>query len=164
MAEHLTIEGGILVGHDGSKHAEAALRCGAGLAKRFHRPLHVIRTWTMSSAPRPDTWEPGYVPPLSDYEAAVRKALTKDVEAAGLTPGEDVQLHVIHGAPAKRLVESSRGADLLVVSRRGRGGFAGLGLGSVTDQVIRHAACPVVVVPATGVKDDLVEADAGVRK
>ena len=162
MAEELRIDGGILVGHDGSAHAEAALRCGISLAKRFGVTLHVVRTWAMSSAPRPESWEPGYVPPLCDYEAAVLQALQRDVESAGLTPGEDVVLHVVHGAAARRLVEASVGADLLVVARRGRGGFAGLGLGSVTDQVIRHGHCPVVVVPAHGVKDDLVEADRGV--
>jgi nucleotide-binding universal stress UspA family protein len=162
VAETLVVDGGILVGHDGSAHAAAALKCGVDLARRFGQPLHVVRTWVMSSAPRPESWEPGYVPPMRDYEEAVRKALTRDVEAGGLTPGEDVVVHVVHGAPARRLVEASAGADLLVVSRRGRGGFAGLGLGSVTDQVIRHANCPVVVVPARGAKDDLVEADRGV--
>jgi nucleotide-binding universal stress UspA family protein len=164
VAEHLKVDDGILVGHDGSAHSGAALRCGISLAERFGRRLHVVRTWAMSSAPRPESWEPGYVPPLADYEQAVLKSLTRDVEAAGLTPGKDVELHVVHGAPARRLVEASDGADLLVVARRGRGGFAGLGLGSVTDQVIRHAACPVVVVPARGVKDDLVEADRGVAE
>ena len=164
MAEQLEIDGGILVGHDGSGHAAAALRAGIELAHRFNKPLHVVRTWAMSSAPRPDTWEPGYVPPLCDYEAAVRKALTRDVEAAGLTPGEDVMVHVVHGAPARRLVEASTGADLLVVSRRGRGGFAGLGLGSVTEQCIRYASCPVVVVPARGAKDELAEPDRGVAE
>lgn len=163
VAEHLTIDGGILVGHDGSAHSEAALRCGISLAKRYERTLHVVRTWAMSSAPRPETWEPGYVPPLADYEAAVLKALTEDVVAAGLRPGVDVEVHVVHGAAARRLVEASESADMIVVSRRGRGGFAGLGLGSVTDQVIRHASCPVFVVPARGVQDDLIEADAGVR-
>lgn len=164
MAEQLEIDGGILVGHDGSGHAAAALRAGIELAHRFNKPLHVVRTWAMSSAPRPDTWEPGYVPPLCDYEDAVRKALTRDVEAAGLTPGEDVMVHVVHGAPARRLVEASTGADLLVVSRRGRGGFAGLGLGSVTEQCIRYASCPVVVVPARGAKDELAEPDRGVAE
>jgi nucleotide-binding universal stress UspA family protein len=162
VVEQVTIDDGILVGHDGSEHAAAALRCATDLSKRFGRPLHVMRTWSMSSAPRPDTWSPGFVPPLCDYEAAVMKALVEDVKAAGLTPGDDVTLHVVHGAPARRLVEASDGADLLVVARRGRGGFAGLGLGSVTDQCIRHAACPVVVVPARGAKDELVEADRGV--
>jgi nucleotide-binding universal stress UspA family protein len=164
VAEQMEIDGGILVGHDGSGHAAAALRAGIELAHRFNKPLHVVRTWAMSSAPRPDTWEPGYVPPLCDYEEAVRKALTRDVEAAGLTPGEDVMVHVVHGAPARRLVEASTGADLLVVSRRGRGGFAGLGLGSVTEQCIRYASCPVVVVPARGAKDELAEPDRGVAE
>jgi len=162
VVEELTIDGGILVGHDGSEHAAVALRCAADLAKRFGCPLHVVRTWAMSNAPRPDTWSPGFVPPLCDYEAAVMKAIIEDVKAAGLTPGDDVAVHVVHGALVRRLVEASKGADLLVIARRGRGGFAGLGLGSVTDQCIRQAACPVAVAPAREASDELIEADRGV--
>jgi nucleotide-binding universal stress UspA family protein len=55
--------------------------------------------------------------------------------------------HVACGAAASVLLEEGKNADLLVVGSRGRGGFAGLLLGSVSQQVSHHAPCPVVIVP-----------------
>jgi nucleotide-binding universal stress UspA family protein len=53
----------------------------------------------------------------------------------------------VNGFPAQELIEASRDANLLVVGSSGGGGFARLMMGSVSDQVMRRAYCPVVVVP-----------------
>ena len=51
------------------------------------------------------------------------------------------------GPAAKVLVEAAEGAEILVVGKRGHGGFLGLLIGSITNQVANHATCPVVIVP-----------------
>jgi nucleotide-binding universal stress UspA family protein len=148
VCESLTLDGGILVGHDGSECAQAALVWAARLAGRADLELHVVRAWGMTSAPRPATWEPGYVPPLTDFEEAVHAELRVCVGAAGLDPVVRVRTHALHRPPARGLIEAAKGADLLVVGARGRGGFSGLLLGSVSDQCVHHAPCPVTVVRA----------------
>jgi nucleotide-binding universal stress UspA family protein len=140
------VPGGVLVGQDGSACAQEALVWAARLAYRAGCDLHVLRVWTLVSAPRPATWEPGYVPPLYEWADAVHAALSADVAAARLPAGLSVTCHVAHGAPAPRLIASAAHADLLVVGSRGHGGFAGHLLGSVSDQCVRHAPCPVTVV------------------
>ena len=146
VAESVRIEGGILVGHDGSECAQHALRWAGELARRSGLDLHVLRAWSMTSAPRPASWSPGYVPPMDDWAGAVYEELNKHVTAARLDPSVRVTCHVVHRSPAKGLIETAAGADLLVVGARGRGGFGGLLLGSVSDQVVHHAPCPVTVI------------------
>lgn len=60
--------------------------------------------------------------------------------------GPDIELLAVPDGPAKALIDLSRDADLLVVGSRGRGGFKGLLLGSVSQQCLQHSHCPVVVV------------------
>jgi nucleotide-binding universal stress UspA family protein len=146
VREVVQIEGGIVVGHDGSKCAQEALRWAGRLARRADVELHVVRAWSMTTAPQPATWEPGYVPPMVDWEKAVRDELTAHVGAAGLDPACRVTTHVVHRAPVAGMLAAAEGASLLVVGARGRGGFKGLLLGSVSDQLVHHAACPVTVV------------------
>jgi nucleotide-binding universal stress UspA family protein len=150
VASTLDATGGVLVGHDGSSSSASAVRWAASLAARLGCPLHVVRTWALSSAPRPSTWSPGFVPPLTDFEEAVLASLRDDVAGIGLPEGVEVSCHVLHGTAGKRLVEASAGAELLVVGSRGIGGFRGLVTGSTASQVIGHAHCPVVVVPVDG--------------
>ncbi len=72
--------------------------------------------------------------------------LIGEVGAAGV----EVQPTVVQERhPADALVQLSSDADLLVVGSRGRGGFTGLLLGSVTHALVLHATCPLVVVPST---------------
>jgi nucleotide-binding universal stress UspA family protein len=146
VRETVTVDGGILVGHDGSECAQDAVRWAGRLAARADLDLHVLRAWSMTTAPRPATWEPGYVPPLADWEKAVLDELTAHVRAVGLDPAVRLTCHAVHRSPARGLIEAAAGADLVVVGARGRGGFKGLLLGSVSDQVVHHAPCPVTVV------------------
>ena len=75
-------------------------------------------------------------------DEVIATATTKDL----LTP---INAITVHGSAAWALLETAKGADLIVVGSRGRGGFKDLLLGSVSQQVVQHAPCPVVVVPPT---------------
>ncbi len=138
----------VIVGHDGSGTADLALAWALDYAVRFDAAVRVIRGWSMSTAPRPASMGGGFVPPIEDFEAAVVADLERHGSRVVEQRGADVEVSYegFRGAAANGLVEASRDADLLVVGARGLGGFKGLALGSVSDQCVRHAACPVVVV------------------
>jgi len=161
VATELNVSGGLLVGHDGSRAATEAVQYAARLARRLGCPLHVLRTWTISTAPRPASAEPGYVPPLDHFEAATLERLRADVEAMSLPEDTEVESHVLHGSAGRRLLEASAGVDMVVVGSRGAGGFRGLLFGSTADQVVRNSRRPVVVVPVDAI-DEVSELDDGV--
>jgi nucleotide-binding universal stress UspA family protein len=160
VCEAVRVEGGIVVGHDGSKCAQEALVWAGRLAARADIDLHVVRAWAMTTAPRPSGWTPGYVPPLPEWEQAVREELAAHVEAAALDQSVRVTCHVVHKSPSQGLMTAAEGANLLVLGARGRGGFRGLLLGSVSDQLVNHAPCPVTVV-RTGATGREIGAAAG---
>ena len=96
--------------------------------------------------PFPDMWIPSD-PPGTDPLALTRSALGRVVEEVlGEHPAVAVQALAVSGPPARVLVEAAEEADLLVIGSRGRGGFAGVMLGSVSLHCVSHAPCPVVVV------------------
>lgn len=136
----------IVVGYDGSEFAAEALRKGLWLASKLGAPVRIVRAWTISNAPRPRTWEPGFVPPVDDFAEAVLEQLRAQTAAAVAEfPGVEVRYEAPHGAAGRELIRASEGARVVVVGTRGLGGFSGLLLGSVSDQVVEHAHCDVLV-------------------
>ncbi|MDR1768532.1 MAG: universal stress protein, partial [Propionibacteriaceae bacterium] len=134
------MEAPITIGFDGSEFAQAALRKGLRLAKLLDAPVQVMRAWTISNAPRPKTWQPGFVPPVEDFAAAVAEQVHSQIdEVLAEFPTVEVEVVCPHGAAGRELLRASETSRLVVVGTRGLGGFAGLMLGSVSDQVVEHA-------------------------
>ncbi|TFC43150.1 universal stress protein [Cryobacterium sp. TMT1-21] len=140
----------IVVGHDGSDYATHALSAALEIAGQLHAPVVVVRAWSIDTASRPANWEFGYVSSLEEYAEAVRDELARDVRAeVAKHPDVEVDYRAVYASPVKCLTEIAKGARMLVVGPRGRGGLAGMLLGSVSEQCVRHAKCPVLVVRPT---------------
>lgn len=141
---------GIVVGIDGSHNASHALEWAMAEAAIRNAPLTVI---TVNSVPASYwTGAPVTLPGDHDRVAEIRKTAEAAVEeiASKLGAGrpESVTVTALSGFPVRTLIDASKDSDLLVVGTRGGGGFAPLRLGSVSNQVVHHANCPVVVVPS----------------
>jgi nucleotide-binding universal stress UspA family protein len=87
-----------------------------------------------------------YETPLVDAEEA---GILAEALAGwqGKFPYVAVRRQVAHGRIRKTIIDATRDAQLVVLGARGHGGFAGLLLGSVSQTVLRHAACPTAIVP-----------------
>jgi nucleotide-binding universal stress UspA family protein len=141
----------IVVGVDGSEGAKAALRFALDEAKLRQATLRAVHTWQFGYTG--GFGLEGYAPvagaDFSDMRRAAEVALDATLHAAVLDDDDVViERRIVEGGAATVLVDESRNADLLVVGSRGHGGFAGLLLGSVSQQCAQHAACPVVIVRA----------------
>lgn len=136
----------IVVGVDGSEGAVAALRFAIEEARLRGCGVRAVAAWHIPAA----AVDSGLVPiPIDagDYEQLATATLERTLERAGDAGGVAITPVVRRGQAAEVLVEAARDADLLVVGSRGRGGFRGLLLGSVSQQCAHHARCPVVIVP-----------------
>jgi len=137
--------GKIVVGVDGSRSSLTALRWALGEARLRGAEVEVIHSWSLTPMVDPMGFA-SYVPveELSLAAKTVVETAMKSVEEfVGKTK---VSTKVSRGPAAATLLEASQDAELLVVGRRGHGGFIGLLLGSVAEQVAHHSACPVVIV------------------
>ena len=136
----------IVVGVDGSPHSRKALTWAAAEAARHGCDLLVVNVWEHTLLPPAGSVSVSerFVPDPSQRTADDLLQVIKD--ELGAQPPVVVRPLVRQGSPAKVLIEESAGADLLVVGRRGHGGFAGLVLGSVSQHVSAYAKCTVTVV------------------
>ena len=136
----------IVVGVDGSEPSEKALRWAADEARLRGATLDVVLAWEpMMVGAYPYGGTPAFDP--AELEAGAKERLASamaDLDTSGLVAPPNELLRC--GSPSSVLIELSKDADLVVVGSRGRGGFAGLLLGSVSQQVLHHAHCPVALV------------------
>ncbi len=136
----------IVVGVDGSDTSRKALTWAYDEAGHHGASLVVVTTWQPPTLPLY-----GSVPP-EEYGDQPRKEALELLErfTSELVPKDpavDIRTSVEEGKiPATVLIERSMDADLVVVGSRGHGGFVGMLLGSVSQHIVAHAECPVVVV------------------
>ncbi|GER22662.1 universal stress protein [Zafaria cholistanensis] len=144
MTEAFGPRGRIVVGVDGSPQSVAALRYARTLADALGHAVEVVGAWqarTSFEQYAPTNWDPE-----ADARAVVDQAVR---EAFGDEPPAGLTVRMEMGSPTQVLINASEGAEMLVVGTRGRGGFKGMLLGSVSTSVASHAKCPVVIAHGT---------------
>ncbi len=137
----------VVVGVDGSPQAELALRWAIREAKVWDAELLAVTGVPLAASTGALAWLPAAIDHdqvLSDVAAALDVLI--DRVAAGEPGSPAVKRQVLDGTGAQLLTEFSTATDLLVVGSRGRGGLAGVLLGSTSQAVLHHAQCPVMVV------------------
>jgi nucleotide-binding universal stress UspA family protein len=132
----------IVVGVDGSGHSAIALRWAIDEATLHNARLRVIYAFPALVSLAGSTASEYYPQVEKEAEQVLDQALAE-------LPGDELgslERVLVPGNPAKVLIEASNEAGLLVVGSRGRGGFRGMLLGSVSHHCVQHSRCPVVVV------------------
>jgi nucleotide-binding universal stress UspA family protein len=136
----------IVVGVDGSKVSEDAIGFAFTQAEQTAAKVLAVHAWHSPAAPYQGSLDTMLFDPVEVEERS--QVLVAESIAGAVQDHPDVEFEVrlIGGQPARALLIAAESADLLVVGSRGRGGFAGLMLGSVSQGVLHHAHCPVAIV------------------
>ncbi|GAB3050888.1 universal stress protein [Sediminivirga luteola] len=136
--------GAVVVGVDALGRESPALWTAAAYASRHNKPLAILAVMTTT------VLGPEWLPSASDLERYLNECAEKldacRYSLAERYPDLRVSWHLYEGSPSEALVRASDTADVLVVGSRGRGGFAGLLLGSTSQAVLPHSRCPTIVV------------------
>ena len=138
---------GIVVGVDGSGHSRKALERAAAEAAAHGAPLTVL---VIHQAVRDVYGGVSHYTEDASLTEKAKEAAQAETDQVLATLGSQpasVTVTAVHGLPVDELIKASQGADMLVLGRRGFGGFARLTMGSVTSQVAHHAHCAVLIVP-----------------
>jgi len=148
--------GRVVVGVDGSADSLLALRFAASAARLRGTPLEVVHVWQET-----DHAAHGRLGPVGESAKAQADREWQRILRSTLAVAPDVEIISKHlpGYAQSVLLRASEGAALLVVGSRGRGGWAGLLLGSVSLRCITLSACPVAVIRAPATARDQRDAD-----
>ncbi|WP_263172467.1 universal stress protein [Streptomyces sp. SCSIO ZS0520] len=145
--------GPILLGIDGSPAGAAAIDFAFAEAELRGAALRAVHCWTTWNAPMPPPQDESmpYANEPGALEAGEKRLLSEALAGRREKfPAVRVEPEVVRGGTREALIEASRSAQLLVVGARGRGGFTGLLLGSVSQAMLHHAHCTVAVARDTG--------------
>lgn len=135
----------ILLGVDGSAHALHAAKTAADLARNMKS--NILRIVVAFDPVPPYLGEPNLQAAISVRMKEADTILQQALEAVGEIPGE-VHTEILEGSPAEAILDvaNTRKVDLIVMGSRGIGRLKGLLIGSQSQKVVQHAACPVLIV------------------
>jgi nucleotide-binding universal stress UspA family protein len=148
----------VVVGVDGSEQAMTAARWALDVTTRRHSPLEVIHSW---SVPLPPVGLGPTPVGLNDenIRAAAQRVLDDAVAALrAVAPDASITGRLYPGTPTSALLEAAERSSIVVVGSSGLDRVTEFILGSVTQQVVAHASCPVAVVPSHEAPESGIEA------
>ena len=134
----------ILIPTDGSDYTLEAVKKGLSLAKLVNAEvtaIFVVDESAFSGIPADSMITDVYSILENEGQAAI-----DTVVEMGERMGVVVSSRIVHGTPAREIVAEAKGHDIIVMGTLGRGGIEHLLLGSVAEQVVRHASCPVMLI------------------
>ncbi|MEV4702850.1 universal stress protein [Actinoplanes sp. NPDC049316] len=134
----------IIVATDGTAPSRAAVRWAAREAQRRGVPLRIVHAYDWERREARSDHGNRYVDLAHQLAEAV--TTTGFDEARAVATDVPITMDTLMGHAASRLLEIAADAELMVLGNRGRGGFSGLLLGSVSQRVATRAVCPVVIV------------------